>query len=315
MKKLNYDINLLYAYKNGDDLGEYTEEMLENNALFMTDLISVWKDKRVFDYASNDVKNNVNFLVAVIKAFKSDENYVRSIYNNYVNNNPDKTDTLIIYLYNMFRKDNTLFASEIKDSAEKLFMSMDIDGTFELVYKKYHKSDSKLKFMARFYVNNIFYSNSDITFEEIAIMAKNKTKPYYFVTKFIRKYDKALYDYVLKYKDVVDDIIENLKKTISKISDKEKDDKNKVDTANRIIFILFNYMKNNKIKDADLTTLLSYLIYKFNLQDMFSTYDAASNSKPGFRYADYKDKYKTYEDSLKSIDLSELEEKIANCVK
>ena len=50
------DMSLVKKYVNGEDLGEFTSEQLENDKDFMMGVISYTNDTKMYSFCSNSVK-------------------------------------------------------------------------------------------------------------------------------------------------------------------------------------------------------------------------------------------------------------------
>ena len=62
MKKI--DISLIKKYVNGEDLGEYSIEELENNTDFMISVISYTNDFKMYSACSEKVKKELEYIIS-----------------------------------------------------------------------------------------------------------------------------------------------------------------------------------------------------------------------------------------------------------
>ena len=54
----NIDASLIEKYINGDDLGEYSIEQLENDKDFMTSVINYTNDVKMYSLCSDELKKD-----------------------------------------------------------------------------------------------------------------------------------------------------------------------------------------------------------------------------------------------------------------
>jgi len=87
MKKI--DISLVKKYINGEDLGEFTSEQLENDKDFMMGVISYTNDPKMYSFCSESVKQNYEFVKYLVLKFKDNSEFITAIADNYL----DNTDT------------------------------------------------------------------------------------------------------------------------------------------------------------------------------------------------------------------------------
>lgn len=69
-------LSLVNNYINGEDLEESLVEELENNPNFMLRVIFQTNDKKMYDFCSDSVKVNFNFVKSIINKFNQDEDFI-----------------------------------------------------------------------------------------------------------------------------------------------------------------------------------------------------------------------------------------------
>ena len=87
MKKI--DISLIRKYVNGEDLGEYSIEQLENDKDFMMGVISYTNDTKMYSSCSELVKQDYEFVKYLVLKFKDNSEFITAVADNYL----DNTDT------------------------------------------------------------------------------------------------------------------------------------------------------------------------------------------------------------------------------
>ena len=84
MKKI--DISLVKKYVNGEDLGEFTSEQLENDKDFMMWVISYTNDIKMYSFCSESVKLNYEFVEYLVLKFKDNSEFIMTVADNYLDN-------------------------------------------------------------------------------------------------------------------------------------------------------------------------------------------------------------------------------------
>ena len=67
----NIDASLIEKYINGDDLGEYSIEQLENDKDFMTSVINYTNDVKMYSLCSDELKKDYEFVKYLVLDRKS----------------------------------------------------------------------------------------------------------------------------------------------------------------------------------------------------------------------------------------------------
>lgn len=87
MKKI--DIKLVNDYINGNEL---PFEELENDIDFMESVLVKSKDKKMFNFSSDELKNNIEYIIFTIELFKDDIKFITNIVDEYLKNNLEASD-------------------------------------------------------------------------------------------------------------------------------------------------------------------------------------------------------------------------------
>ena len=82
----NIDASLIEKYINGDDLGEYSIEQLENDKDFMTSVINYTNDVKMYSLCSDELKKDYEFVKYLVLKFKNNPDYITKIADYYFGN-------------------------------------------------------------------------------------------------------------------------------------------------------------------------------------------------------------------------------------
>lgn len=309
------DKDIIGLYLSRNSLDDYNQKKLDDDYEFMLEIADYTRDKRVYYQASEKVKNNIYFVIGIIKIFEKEEDFIYSVCNTYIKKNSSNKDFLILNLYDEFYDKNTNFANDIKKSAQNLYKKYDIDGTFLGVVKKYKKNKKILKFMALKYLENIFYNDSDLTFDGIVHKYIDKDNKQIincnkFIIKYVRKIDNDLANYLNNCPEIMRNVKVNIQTCIRQW-DLYNRKLNNI-RVNETTMAIFNYLKDNKNINTDIKSLLCYIIHSLDLTQYFSDFEKANNIgiEKYIDYDNYCDKY-----NIKKEDIKELEDKVLKIFK
>lgn len=84
MKKINYSKQTVFNYIFGNDIEEFELEDLENDAFFMTDVIKTTNDFKLYDFASDLVKQDFEFVRTVIEKYRDNTIFIMNVANTYL---------------------------------------------------------------------------------------------------------------------------------------------------------------------------------------------------------------------------------------
>lgn len=229
MKKI--DISLIRKYVNGEDLGEYSIEQLENDKDFMMGVISYTNDTKMYSSCSELVKQDYEFVKYLVLKFKDNSEFITAVADNYL----DNTDTdwerreLNIIMEKVLPKElsekyemvnETLYfekrleveIAEVKDSKLETMIGMG----FWIMFDQYNGSDVILDYYANNMIGEIIRDNN-INFEKmlhtqfkssdkITEMGINN-----YIVNFIGYYDSMLSSYVSTHLYIIKPIANRIK--------------------------------------------------------------------------------------------------------
>lgn len=229
MKKI--DISLVKKYVNGEDLGNFTSEQLENDKDFMMGVISYTNDTKMYSFCSEQVKQDYEFVKYLVLKFRDNPEFITAVADNYL----DNTDTdwerreLNIIMEKVLPKElsekyemvnETLYfekrleveIAEVKDSKLETMIGMG----FWIMFNQYNGSDVILDYYANNMIGEIIRDNN-INFEKmlhtqfkssdkITEMGINN-----YIVNFIGYYDSMLSSYVSTHLDIIKPIANRIK--------------------------------------------------------------------------------------------------------
>lgn len=229
MKKI--DIYLVKKYVNGEDLGNFTSEQLENDKDFMMGVISYTNDTKMYSFCSEQVKQDYEFVKYLVLKFRDNPEFITAVADNYL----DNTDTdwkrreLNIIMEKVLPKElsekyemvnETLYfekrleveIAKVKDSKLETMIGMG----FWIMFDQYNGSDVILDYYANNMIGEIIRDNN-INFEKmlhtqfkssdkITEMGINN-----YIVNFIGYYDSMLSSYVSTHLDIIKPIANRIK--------------------------------------------------------------------------------------------------------
>ena len=231
MDNKNFDISLIKNYINGDSLGKYSIDELENNCEFMKEVIDYTNDCNIYNLCSDNLKKDYTFVKYLVNKFNNNYEFIDKISSYYLNNGKNKMNKkeLCILLENILPKELSekyYRINTIKFYVDRLRIEM---------YNKKNPSTKDLVGMG--FINfNKEYSNNKITFdyyvksliEEIMkdynrfrvdlydeLMKSNFTSEMdvaSFIVDYISKNDIFLGMYINNNLHLIDDIIKDTNK-------------------------------------------------------------------------------------------------------
>lgn len=229
MKKI--DISLVKNYVNGEDLGEFTIEQLENDKDFMMSVISYTNDIKMYSFCSDKVKQDYEFVKYLVLKFKDNSDFITFVADNYLDNTETDWESKelsiimervlprelsekyqVLNEISYFTKRLEIEIVEAKDSKLESMVGMG----FWLIFDQYNGSNIILDYFANNMIGEIIRDNN-INFEKmlhtqfksadkITEMGINS-----YIVKFIGFYDSMLSSYVSTHIDIIKPIANKIK--------------------------------------------------------------------------------------------------------
>ena len=287
MKKI--DISLVKKYVNGEDLGEFTSEQLENDKDFMMGVISYTNDIKMYSFCSESVKQNYEFIKYLVLKFKDNSEFITTVADNYLNNtNTDwESKELSIIMESVLPREvaekyeminETLYFEkrlevEIAEARDSKLESV-IGMGFWLIFDQYNGSDIILDYYAQSMINEIIKDNN-INFETMLhsqFKAPNiidEIGVNNYIINFIGYYDSMLSSYISTHLDLIDNI-RNKIKGIQINWDKYKMT-DEIKRYNSMFDMVHDYMSISESNMSE-TDILYYVAEELGIKDKVKYY-------------------------------------------
>lgn len=298
--KVNYSKKLIFDYINGEYIENIDE--LENNYLFMIEVIKYSKDKNFYHLCSDIVKNNFIFVKFLIETFKNDLDFIVMVANNYLKNIDKKDITykeLIILMSKCVNKIDDLNNPELSKfslAAEgfyitenaKIILIMDCEDDqvfkrkfgmgFMNILEEYGMSNIIMEFFAKKFIYQIFYENETYTLEETihnefsSFENLEKKGINNYLISYIGRFDTFLAAYITCHLELLD----NIKFQLNRIKKNWNDYINKI---NQRKVDMFNYEITQYFRKHEFQLsfneiqLITYVIKKLHIEELFLKYD------------------------------------------
>lgn len=169
-----YDLLTITNYYNGNDTDPYTTDELENDSFFMRCVMHQFRDKNMYNFASDKVKKSYRYVDQLIDLFPDDIAFLKKAVMNYVDAhdvNPHKALKLLIKLNNL--------VSIKKDVIGGLHISLLTTTKFfeTWIPRMFEDDESMFDYMVEFY-KNMYDDNSRNQFIVVDYYAKDLIKDY-----------------------------------------------------------------------------------------------------------------------------------------
>mgnify|MGYP004466914631 CR=1 FL=1 len=298
MKKI--DISLVKKYVNGEDLGEFTSEQLENDKDFMMWVISYTNDIKMYSFCSESVKLNYEFVEYLVLKFKDNSEFIMTVADNYLDNADTDWENkeLSIIMEKVLPKElaekyevlneTSYFTKrlevEIAKAKDSKLESM-VGMGFLLMFDQYNGRDIILDYYANNMVGEIIRDNN-IDFEKmlhtqfksaskITEMGINN-----YIVNFISCYDSMLSSYVSTHLDIIKPIANRIKRI--------QDDWDKylsVDETRRYNNMLDMVHEYMSMSDSNMgeNEVLYYVANELRIKEKVKQYDGSKKMEENFK--------------------------------
>lgn len=297
MKKI--DISLVKKYANGEDLGEFTSDQLENDKDFMMGVISYTNDIKIYSLCSESVKKDYEFVKYLVLKFKDNSEFITEVADNYL----EHTDTdweskeLSIIMEKVLPNEQakkyeesnktSYFTKrvevEIEETKDSKLESM-IGLGFLLMFDQYNGSDIILDYYANCMIEEIIRDNN-INFEKmlhtqfkssdkIAEMGVNN-----YIISFIGNYDSMLSSYVSTHLDLIKPIANKIKQVQDNWDKFSSIDETK--RYNNMLNMVHEYMHSSD-SNMEENEILYYVAKELGIIEKVKQYDGSKEAEERF---------------------------------
>ncbi|MBR2712718.1 MAG: hypothetical protein IKE73_03320 [Bacilli bacterium] len=310
MKKI--ETSLINKYINGDDIEGYTLEELENDSSFMKAVIHFTNDPKMYSLCSDNLKKDYDFVRFLINKFESNSTFIMEVANYFLSNTDndiqkkelsimmeDKLPEKLSFNYRIANQASYLEtrveieALEIQKPSTEASLGMGFIYVFDL----YNDSSIIVNDYAKRMINEIIEDNlSDFNTalhkifegpEQLQKMGVNN-----FLIDEIGNHDQMLSSYVSvhpelieKYKEKIDNILENWDKYEAQAEEKRYDN---------MFAMVHEYLS---MVDTNMTeqSVLYYAANELGIRGKLQYYDEKEELKfidedyeiEGFKLSDY----------------------------
>lgn len=293
---MGYNKQLVFDYISGIDFEEETLEKLENDQEFMTEVIRLTRDSKLYHYCSDSLKNNYSFIRFLIEQFKDNPNFVRRVSEAYLNGtNTEEIPSMelkikLADLYDYTKDEafmeykleaNTIFCGKILEigtflaQEENQDITEDCGSGFVFVDLDYSGSKEIMDFFAKGFLNEFVFPQ-EIGLETIAhsYFRTGAELEQFGETNFLLNYISQIDSYLGKYLEMNRELLEPYKKEVARI-------KNNWDTymdtlnRNRVEVVydeMCHYEEEHGILNFDCREHLVRIIKKLGLEETFRKY-------------------------------------------
>lgn len=300
MKK--YDVNTIIAYVNGDDTPGFEIEELENNYLFMFEVILYTNDKKMYNFCSDEVKCNFNFVKLLIKRYGSDIKFICDVADYFVENyqGDDKDNEIFeiaLMIYNKLKTQKDKYEEKwiqynmlVKGFYNIEMMNLEysksylgeelasfIGKSFIFVLDDYSGSKLVLDYFAENLLDEIL--NEDVNdlerllHEQFPTYADfKKYGEYKYLVELICKYDEALGNYISTDKKLLD----NLRKQLKSI---EKKWNSYQEFYLKEKYTLMFYVVEKYLQDENTDLMICYVGKELGILDQITKFEYGNDSE------------------------------------
>ena len=294
----NIDASLIEKYINGDDLGEYSIEQLENDKDFMTSVINYTNDVKMYSLCSDELKKNYEFVKYLLLKFKNNPDYITKIADYYFGNSDIDIERieLGIIMEKILPQDSEIervisqnlkykVLNDIEYGSEKFEINVakaenpklesKIGKGFLVIFDLYSDSDIILDYYAKRFLDDIIEEN-DIDFEKMLhnqFKSADKIKEVginNYIINFISCYDSMLGQYMSTHLDLIKPVANKIKNIQDNwdsylIKDEEERYNNMLDMVHDYMSTAISYMEENDI--------LYYVAKELGITEKVKEYD------------------------------------------
>ena len=226
------DISLVKRYVEGEDIGQYSIEELENDIDFMISVISYTNDIKMYALCSENLKRNYEFVKYLVLKFQDKTDFIMSVANYYL----DNTDTdwekielgiimekiLPVDLSDEYSAMNRATYStkrvEIELSkAENSNLKNMVEMGFWFFFDQYNGNELILDYYANCLLEEIIRDN-DIDFEKMmhkqfkSVDKITEVGVNNYIVNFVSHYDSMLSSYISTHINIVKSIADKIKR-------------------------------------------------------------------------------------------------------
>ena len=292
--------NLIRNYINGDDskIRGCTIEELENNPLFMKKVIECTQDVKMYNYCSDKVKTDFNFVLFLVANFGNNLEFLVNAVDYYFQRADDYDSKVEIALIMKnickIHNDDREQKYDFMLNAAYIYLRMQIERIkideiedkkfqhetglgFWYIHDTYFKNEKLLTYFAKRMLKELFLDNyyglSNILHSKYNSVAELENNGYLnCIYEAIKVYDEELYFYACTHKEVISDIL-NKYKSVLKTWDSYVD-RNETKDYDLVHEYVYSFMsERDLIGFLSCSEQLTLVAHNLGLVDKFVKYD------------------------------------------
>lgn len=299
-----YHLKLIYDYIGGNDTLGYSIDELENDPIFMLQVMRMTKDKRMYELCSDTVKHDYLFVRDVIHLFQDDLEFVESVARGYLDSRDFPEDDLSVIELNIIM--SSFFAREVNDFTLKALAFYEVERVkmyscmnytddillqriskngFYLTKCEYGTSDIIVDYIAKRMIGEVIYGDKYNHLEYLihkqfkSIEDFQKYGEINFLREQIREFDSYLYDYSFHpvRLEKFEEFYASILKDIKRVELGWHSYMDRINTWRIDVFgcELSQYMIDNGIVgNLAYNDLISYVANKVGVVSIFERYDS-----------------------------------------
>ena len=291
-----YNKQLIIDYISGNNIENYDLNELENDRLFMTKVIEYSNDEKMYNFCSDELKQDYEFIKYVILKFRNNIQFITEVADCFLDNtNTDLERTELVIIMDNLTQNNEKnvkykMLSEVIFSGKRLEIELgkrhlndentsnEIGMGFLLIYDSYMSSEIVLNYYATKIIEDIF-KEYDIDLERM-LHSKFKNANQIneqglnnYMINFISLYDPMLSSYLCTHLNL---LIPLKNKIISIQNNWDKyNDKEEIKKFNLIIERVHDYvMKHDSMFSEEF--LLYHISNSLGISEKMAKYDRIS---------------------------------------
>lgn len=291
---MKYNKQLILDYISGKEIDENILKELENNEEFMTYVIKLTRDIKMYNYCSDELKDSYTFVRFLIDLFKDEPLFVTKLVEEYMEKHPyDQTKRieLVLKLVNLHKQTkkeeylsygierSLIFTEKIEEIEEFLEEEEDIKEEcglgFVFVELDYEESKEIMNFFAIAFIEEYMFTSLEImekivhknfsTIEELDAFGE-----YNFIIRYVEAFDYYLAGYLERNIYILD----RYKKDFARIKINWNDYVERTNKANveQVYDEMCSYEDEFGPFDFDTQSDLISIIKRLGLEDVFEKY-------------------------------------------
>ena len=304
---IKYDLKLVYDYIAGNDIDKDINE-LENNGSFMKLVLKVSKDKKMFNFCSDNLKNDLSFIKDVADIFSYDQGFIIELIRGFIKNNIDnpfeRMEAALIackyikdedLLFEFIATANVLYTVTACDLVNVLeesnpFERQELGKGFMVIKENYLGYPLSTDFCAKKMLEEIFDEIPNLEVYLHTSFNNSQSLLEYglcnFIVNIVTLKDNELSTYIMLNPHVADDIKKRIVKIIKNWNVFEQ--KNRFNKLDAIYSKINEYVLDECVfVSMDIDLFIYYILSKYKLENEIRIIDGMMTDKKYGKIMEY----------------------------